>query len=132
MALFSGQSNASQTMGQPRKSSATMLSDEYGFSYSPGHIVNGDFVDGLQNWKAVGNVTTGKMDEYAHKSQDRWSAPRGVGDTFAILTKEGDETSSVSQIAKGFTLGRYYCLQFAVVDYNELKEGQNPCATWVS
>ncbi len=105
----------------------TMLSDEYGFSYSPGHIVNGDFVDGLQNWKAVGNVTTGKMDEYAHKSQDRWSAPRGVGDTFAILTKEGDETSSVSQIAKGFTPGRYYCLQFAVVDYNELKENKfNP------
>ena len=27
----------------------TMLSDEYGFTYDPHHIVNGDFIDGLQN-----------------------------------------------------------------------------------
>ena len=104
-----------------------MLSDEYGFTYSPGHVVNGDFVDGLQNWTVVGNVTAGKFDGYAYKSQDRWSAPRGLGDTFAILTKENDETSTVSQVAKGFTPGRMYCLQFAAVDYNELKENKfNP------
>ncbi len=28
----------------------TMLSDEYGFSYAPVHILNNDFIDGLHNW----------------------------------------------------------------------------------
>ncbi|MBP5638543.1 MAG: hypothetical protein J6X55_03630 [Victivallales bacterium] len=97
----------------------TMLSDEYGFTYEPGHVLNGDFINGLQNWKATGNVTTGRQAEYAKRSQGRYYAL--TGDTFAILNKMAGETSSVTQVAKGFIPGKTYCLQFAVVDYNDLK-----------
>jgi hypothetical protein len=97
----------------------TMLSDEYGFSYAPGHVLNGDFIDGLKEWKASGNVAAGRQAGYAKTSQGRYYALSG--DTFAILTKTAGETSSVTQVAKGFTPGKAYCLQFAVVDYNDLK-----------
>ena len=106
----------------------TMLSDEYGFSYAPGHVVNGDFIDGLKNWSADGNVTTGRHSGYGQKSQCRWFSPAGTGDTFAIMTKKEDgRTSMLTQVAKGFVPGKMYCLQFAVVDYNDLKNNKfNP------
>ena len=99
----------------------TMLSDEYGFSYAPGHVVNGDFVDGLKGWTTKGNVTTGRQAGYGKNSQGRYCASEGTGDLFAVLSKKDCETSSVSQVARGFIPGRMYCLQFAVVDYNDLK-----------
>ncbi|MBP5639763.1 MAG: hypothetical protein J6X55_09815 [Victivallales bacterium] len=99
----------------------TMLSDEYGFSYDPGHVVNGDFVEGFKGWTVKGDVTTGRQSGYGRNSQCRWSASGGMGDVFAILKKKDGETSSVTQVAKGFVPGKTYCLQFAVVDYNDLK-----------
>ncbi|MBP5639695.1 MAG: hypothetical protein J6X55_09470 [Victivallales bacterium] len=106
----------------------TMLSDEYGFSYEPGHVVNGDFINGLDNWTVDGNVTTGRQSGYGQKSQCRWFSPRGTGDTFAVMTKKEDgRTSTLTQVAKGFVPGRMYCLQFAVADYNDLKNNKfNP------
>ncbi|MBP5640706.1 MAG: hypothetical protein J6X55_14595 [Victivallales bacterium] len=97
----------------------TMLSDEYGFTYEPGHILNNDFIDGLQNWIPKGNVTTGRHEGYGKTSQGRYYAR--TGDTFAVLTRKDGETSSVTQVAKGLVPGKSYCLQFVVVDYNDLK-----------
>ncbi|MBP5638365.1 MAG: carbohydrate binding domain-containing protein [Victivallales bacterium] len=105
----------------------TMLSDEYGFSYAPGHIKNGDFDNGFDHWTTSGNVTNGKHTGFASNSHNRWGGNGGAGDTFAVFTKEEDEVSTVTQVAKGFVPGKAYCLQFSTVDYNDVKASRlNP------
>ncbi|MBP5638673.1 MAG: hypothetical protein J6X55_04305, partial [Victivallales bacterium] len=114
----------------------TMLSDEYGLSYIPDHIKNGDFdmakdgdfKNGFENWTTNGNITNGKHPGFATKSHNRWgSGNNGLGDTFAIFSKTEDEVSTVTQVAKGFVPGKAYCLQFSTVDYDDVKANRlNP------
>ncbi|MBO4344631.1 MAG: hypothetical protein J5833_02675, partial [Victivallales bacterium] len=105
----------------------TMLSDEYGFSYDPGHLKNGDFDRGFDHWSTKGNVTNGKHTGFAAKSHNRWGGNAGVGDTFAVFTKQDAEVSTVTQVAKGLVPGKAYCLQFSTVDYNDVKTNRlNP------
>ncbi len=105
----------------------TMLSDEYGLAYDPGHLKNGDFDKGFNNWTIKGNITSGKHAGFAAKSHNRWGGNNGVGDTFAVFTKDNDEVSTVTQVAKGLVPGKAYCLQFSKVDYNDVKANRlNP------
>lgn len=100
----------------------TMLSDEYGFSYRPGHVVNGDFTEGFQGWEKSGNVTTEKYTGYANASQNRWGGNMGVGDTMAVFSKQEDEVSTLSQTAQNLVPGRTYLLQFATCDVDYVKK----------
>ena len=105
----------------------TMLSDEYGLSYDPGHIQNGDFGNGFDHWTIKGNITSGKHNGFASRSQNRWGGNNGVGDTFALFTKQNNEVSTVTQKAPGFVPGKAYCLQFSTVDFNDVKANRlNP------
>ena len=99
----------------------TMLSDKYGFSYMPNHIVNGDFRGSLDGWTAKGNVTTDKFATFASTSQNRWGGNNGIGDTFAVLSKTDAEVSSVTQKAVNLVPGKAYCLQFATFDVDDVK-----------
>ncbi len=99
----------------------TMLSDKYGFSYMPNHVVNGDFRGNLNGWTAKGNVTTDSFAGFASSSQNRWGGNNGVGDTFAVLTKNDAEVSSVTQNAVNLVPGKAYCLQFATFDVDDVK-----------
>ncbi len=99
----------------------TMLSDKYGFSYMPNHVVNGDFRGNLDGWTATGNVTTDKFQGFASSSQNRWGGNNGIGDTFAVLTKNDTEVSSVTQNAVNLVPGKAYCLQFATFDVDDVK-----------
>ncbi|MCQ2397251.1 MAG: hypothetical protein MJ106_06105 [Lentisphaeria bacterium] len=98
-----------------------MLSDKYGFKYLPGHIVNGDFVGSFNGWTTKGNVSLDKFDDFASTSQNRWGGNNGVGDTFAVLSKKGDEISSVTQVAKNLIPGRTYLLEFCTFDVDDVK-----------
>ncbi len=98
-----------------------MLSNQYGFRYISGHIQNGDFAGTLAPWTANGNVTTDSFDGFAAASQNRWGGNDGLGDTFAVFTKEGDETSTLSQQVTGLVPGRLYCLQFCTGDADDIK-----------
>ena len=94
--------------------------DKYGFSYMPNHIVNGDFRGNLDGWTAKGNVTTDSFQGFASSSQNRWGGG-SVGDTFAVLTKNDTEVSSVTQKAVNLVPGKAYCLQFATFDVDDVK-----------
>ena len=98
-----------------------MLSSVHGYSYRPGHLENGDFVATLVPWKATGNVRTDSHHDFARRSQCRWGGNGGVGDTFAVLTREDGAPATVSQAAKGLVPGRTYCLQFATFDVKDVK-----------
>ncbi len=101
-----------------------MLSDQYGYSYIPNHLQNGDFRGSLDGWKAVGNVSTTATLGFSNASEARWSCLDGTGDTYAVMTKKADETTTLSQVIKGLVPGKAYCLQFAVFDTAAL--GVNP------
>ena len=103
-----------------------MLSNQFGFHYIPGHIVNGDFTEGLSGWTAApateGAITVEKFNGYAKRNQNRWNAPRGCGDTFCVFKAVEGKPNKLSQTAKGLTAGRPYMLLFSVGDYDELKQ----------
>ena len=103
-----------------------MLSKAYGYRYRPGHLVDGDFSDGHAGrvtlpWCTAGNVRVDSHPEFARRSQCRWGGNGGVGDTFAVLTREKGAPASLSQTAKGLVPGRTYCLQFSTFDVKDVK-----------
>ncbi|MBR6073680.1 MAG: hypothetical protein IKP87_00125, partial [Victivallales bacterium] len=103
-----------------------MLSKQFGFNYIPGHIVNGDFAEGLSGWKAEaaadGAIAVEKFSGYAKRNQNRWNAPRGCGDSFCVFKAVEGKPNKLSQIAKGLTVGKPYMLLFSVGDYDDLKQ----------
>ncbi len=103
-----------------------MLSEEYGFSYLPGHITNNDFEDGLNGWTVEaaeeGSVTTASFKGYHDANQDRWGEiPNGVGDSFCVMHAVEGKPNRVSQVATGLVPGKQYMLLFSVGDYDDLK-----------
>ena len=97
----------------------TMLSDEYGFSYLPGHVINGDFRGNFDGWRVQGDITLDSCPGLAATSQNRWGGNGGIGDTFAVFHKTGEETSTLTQIATGLEPGRAYLLQFITFDADD-------------
>ena len=98
-----------------------MLSEKYGFSYIPGHVINGDFVGSFDGWTTNGNVSLDKVNDFANTSQNRWGGNHGVGDTFAVFTKKADEISTATQIAKNLVPGKAYLLEFCTFDVDYVK-----------
>ena len=97
-----------------------MLSKQYGFSYTPNHLQNGDFSGKLDPWTASGDVRADKSNGFASTSQNRWGGNNGVGDTFAVFKKTADETSTLTQTVRNLIPGQMYCLQFATGDYKDI------------
>ena len=93
-----------------------MLSDKYGFSYKPGHILDGDFREGLARWTCKGDVSASKVKGFYLASQGRWCSSDGASDTFAVLNGKADGPSSLTQVAKGLVPGKAYCLKFLCFD----------------
>ena len=103
-----------------------MLSEKYGFSFCPGHIVNNDFEDGLTGWTvqaaAPGSVSTGTFAGYHDLNQNRWGGvPQGCGDSLCLLHAVSGKPNMVSQTAKNLVPGKQYMLLFNVGDYDDLK-----------
>ena len=102
-----------------------MLSSRYGFKYNPGFLVNGDFVDGLNDWTASpaaeGSLRTHTIAGYGKKSQGRWGASR-AGDTVCVMTRSADKPNRISQTAQGLEVGKSYCLQFVTADLKDVTD----------
>ena len=70
-----------------------MLSKAYGYRYSPGHLRNCDFVDGLAHWTAdpAGRVCGPTGSPATGRAARRAGALRGgTGDTFCVFTRGED------------------------------------------
>lgn len=104
----------------------TMLSDSYGYVYSPGHLRNGDFVDGLANWTPdpPDAVRVERFAGYGRGSQGRWGAPAGTGDTFCVFTRGAERASTLTQTANGLVPGKIYTLQYVTADYQDMVAGR--------
>ncbi|MEN6301291.1 MAG: hypothetical protein ABFD96_01125 [Armatimonadia bacterium] len=98
------------------------LSKGYGYRYSPGHLSNCDFVDGLKGWTAdpADGLKVESFPGYGSGSQARWGASGGTGDTFAVFTRGQARPNTLSQTATGLTPGKVYTLQFITADYKDM------------
>ncbi len=105
-----------------------MLSETYGYVYSPGHLQNCDFVDGLEQWVAdpadAEALRADSFSGYGKGSQRRWGAPSGTGDTFCVFTRGDGDPSTLTQTATGLTPGEVYTLQFVTGDYEDIVTGE--------
>ena len=99
----------------------TMLSEKFGYSYRPDHIMNGDFRGNLDSWKTTGTVRADSFEGFAMSSQSRWGGNGGIGDTFAVLVKEKDSSAKIVQTAKNLVSGRKYRLRYAAFDAKDVK-----------
>ena len=88
----------------------TMLSDRFGLKYRPGHLKNCDFAQGLDGWRASGNVQGASVEGFGLESELRGGKNLPpIGDTFAELRGAG---ASVAQTATGLVPGKCYLLEF--------------------
>lgn len=103
-----------------------MLSKTYGYTYSPGHLRNCDFVDGLDHWATdpADGLRADSFAGYGKGSQARWGAAGGTGDTFCVFTRGEERPNTLSQTATGLTPGRVYTLQFVTADYKDMVAGK--------
>ncbi|MHB8995489.1 MAG: carbohydrate binding domain-containing protein [Armatimonadota bacterium] len=98
-----------------------MLSKGYGYRYSPGHLSNCDFVEGLKGWTAdpAEGVRAESFAGYGKGSQGRWGAGGKTGDSFCVF-KRGGRPATLTQTATGLTTGKVYTLQFVTADYKDM------------
>jgi hypothetical protein len=99
-----------------------MLSKSYGYRYSPGHLSNCDFADGLKGWTAdpAEAVRADSFAGFGKSSEGRWGADGKVGDTFCVFKRGAQGPSTLSQTATGLTPGKVYTLQFVTADYKDM------------
>ncbi len=99
-----------------------MLSKTYGYRYSPGHLSNCDFADGLKGWTAdpADAIRTDSFAGYGKGSQARWGADGKAGDTFCVFKRGAERPSTLTQTATGLTPGKVYTLQFITADYKDM------------
>ncbi len=103
-----------------------LLSQTYGYRYSPGHLRNCDFVDGLKQWTAdpPDAIRAGSFPGYGKGSQARWGASGGTGDTFCVFKRGAQRPSTLTQSATGLTPGKVYTLQFITADHKDMVAGK--------
>lgn len=103
-----------------------MLSKAYGYTYSPGHLKNCDFIDGLEHWAAdpPDALRADSFAGYGKGSQRRWGAPGGTGDTFCVFTRGEGQPGTLTQAATGLSPGKVYTLQFVTADYRDMVAGR--------
>lgn len=94
-----------------------MLSEEYGLSYIPDLLRNGDFRGTLAPWVVSGDARTESHLGFGSRAQNRWGDNGDLGDTFAALGR----ASSLSQRVRGLVPGRLYCLQASVFSAMDAK-----------
>lgn len=61
-----------------------MLSEKYGLKYRADYVANGDFEDGLDGWRADGDVSVRRIRGLAENVERRWGGA-AAGDAFAVL-----------------------------------------------
>jgi len=102
-----------------------MLSQQFGFTYRPGFIHNGDFADALTGWEAVpaaeGAIRAHTVPGYGKNSQGRWGGGN-AGDTVCVLARAVDKANRLTQTARGLEVGKAYCLQFVTGDLKDITE----------
>ncbi len=97
-----------------------MLSPKYGIKYNPGHVVNGDFKDGLNGWTATpaegGVIRPHNRRNYGFSVQRRRGIGTNNGDTVLEIVRSAKGPNKLTQTFKNFEPGKLYSLSFVTAD----------------
>jgi hypothetical protein len=95
-------------------------------AYELKHVANPDFTDGLRGWQTQaaepGSIRTDTFAGYG-TMQGRYPRKNGIGDAFAILTRNTKAPNTISQQLQGLTPGRLYSLKLFTGDNADLRAG---------
>lgn len=104
-----------------------MLSPEYGIVYNPGHVVNGDFVDGLTGWTVEeaepGSIRPHNHRGYGHNIQRRRGPGINNGDNVVEIVRSAVKPNKLIQTFKNFEVGELYSLSFVTSDGADIENG---------
>jgi hypothetical protein len=96
-------------------------------AYELKHVANPDFTDGLRGWQTQaavpGSIRTDTFAGYG-TMQGRYPRKNGIGDAFAILTRNAKAPNTISQQLQGLTPGRLYSLKLFTGDHADLQAGK--------
>ena len=99
------------------------FAESLGYSYTPGILSNGDFMDGLAGWDArpaeTGSLVVTNLPGAAKTVFARIGAGT-MGDSFALFTRSASRPNILSRKVSGLVPGRLYSLNYATVDYDEM------------
>ncbi len=85
-----------------------LFSEQFGYSYAPGHLKNPDFEQGMAHWACRGNIRRESVFLFGRDVQRRSDGGR-EGDSFAVL-KRGSQPNELKQQAKNLRPGELYSL----------------------
>jgi hypothetical protein len=95
-----------------------MLSDKYGFTYAPGHIINGDFTKGMDGWEATpaekDSIKQSRLSKYGDTYQVRYTCRAHVGDNFCQFTAVNGKPNVLTQTARNLVPGKQYVFVYSV------------------
>ncbi len=98
------------------------MAAKLGYRCIPGHLANGDFLEGFSGWNAhpaePATLAVTNMPGAGKKVFGR-IAGRG-GDAFALFTRSAVRPNTLSQKVFGLTPGRCYSLAYVTADYDEM------------
>ena len=101
-------------------------SDEFGFTYKPGHITDNDFERGFEGWKVEaaepGSIKEFKRLDYGRFVIGRKMVPQGYGDTALVFERSAKRPNKVSQTMKNLIPGKCYFVSCATMDLDDLKK----------
>lgn len=110
-----------------------LLSRQYGWTYSLGHVTNPDFVDGLRGWTAEpateGSIEPGYLERYAIVQNRYWQ--RGVepdepsGNAYLRTRRQAARPNRVTQTLAHLEPGKLYTVELITADYQDIKAGRS-------
>ncbi len=93
----------------------TLFSEKFGYKLNPGHMKDGDFVEGLKHWKSVpaadGSIkarTIPTLGTGGYAQGRRTKDLYGCGDTCAEFIAGSKGANQLSQVITGLTPGKLY------------------------
>jgi hypothetical protein len=102
------------------------LSDEYGYKYRPGIILNSDFSNGLENWNIdpaeSDSITTGTL-SYMGNITGYWHIPE-AGQTYVAIQRSTDKANALSQTLKNTKPGQYISVKVTAMHLDEAIAGK--------
>ena len=101
-------------------------SDEFGFTYKPGHITDNDFERGFEGWRIdaaePGSIREFKRLDYGRFVHGRKMVPQGYGDTALVFERSAKRPNKVSQTMKNLVPGKCYFVSCATMDLDDLQK----------
>ena len=99
------------------------IAERLGWRYAPGHLRNGDFLDGFDGWRvgaaAAGTLVATNRPGSGKQVFGRIGAGRG-GDAFALFTRSAARPNTLSQTISGLVPGKIYSLSYVTSDLDEI------------